>query len=346
MRRSSTEAANIFFGFVLAVSLIFGFGGRSEAEESSRLSAVRPLLHARELEVAVDVDGPFNYDFFKLQDPWRLVIDLKPVDRIDASAEIRVEAMGVLRIRTGRPASETARIVFELAAPYPLFLIAKKTGGLVVTFFDAGGGRQPKSVETARPAPSPPAEKKAVPLRTDLSPVSRKNVTLAGAGLTNIRLVDKRFETVYGRQTTLAWAVEFSQEFLKKTTWSLAAAAEYRSSSLEGRSTITGQKSLTTLMPLDIGLRLYLEIGAFRPYTGVGPVFYSYREESPLQNTLGYTTGISLQTGVYWGPPSLPILRGKAFLKWTRALAEENGLNVNLGGIEIGAGLALAFSFF
>jgi hypothetical protein len=140
--------------------------------------------------------------------------------------------------------------------------------------------------------------------------------------------------------------LDLSQIFLRKGPLSLALAAEYKSMALEGLSTITLQKSETALRPLNVGLLILFQQGSLWPYAAAGPVFFNYEERSPLHFTSGGTTGFSLQGGLYWGPPSFPAIKVKAFFKWTKAVAEENGLEVDLGGWEFGAGLSLAFSFF
>ncbi len=331
----------------LAALMIAGPGVRLGAEEPSRLASVRHALHLRELEVIIQVEGLFQHNFFELQDPPRLVIDLTTVREVSSPPEIPIGAMGVEKIRTGLPKTDTARVVFELSGQRPFYLISRLPDGLKVTFLDSAAGMKPPAPEIRPALPSPPAEEREpTPHAGSQAPHSRPQTSLLGACLANVHLADERFGAVFGEQTASALAVDFSQVFLRKSFWSLAAAVENRHFSLEGRSTVTGQESRTAIRPLDLGLRVILEIGSFRPYASAGPVFFSYQERSPLHDTTGYATGISLQAGLYWGPSSFPLLKAKAFLKWTRALAEENGLVVDLGGIEVGAGLALAFTLF
>jgi hypothetical protein len=328
---------------------VFSLASAADSAPSggSRLISVQPVLQPEELGVLIQVEGTFEYTFFELGAPPRLVIDITPVQESAASGVIPIQAFGVERIRTGLPQDGTARIVFEFSGRPSLYLVNKTSDGIHVSFLSGTSGKS-----QARPTPSPaqprppaPEQPPAEPSGTEKKP-SSPPTTLIGVSLANITLADKRFQEVFGHQIESCLSLDFSQVLFTSSRLALAAGAEYERLSLEGQSTVTGQATQVSIVPLNLGLRLIVRSGSLWPYISAGLALYHYQETSSLHNTVSDTTGFSLGGGVFVGSPSFKLLRAKAFFRWTRAVAQENGLRVNLGGWEIGGGLVLGFSLF
>jgi AMIN domain len=329
--------------------IVIGLASAAYAAPSggSRLISVRPVLQPQELEVFIQVEGTFEHTFFELGAPARLVIDITPVQEVVASGLITVQAFGVERIKTGQPQDGTARIVFEFSGRPSLYLINKTPDGILVSFLSGTSAKSQARPNPPPPQPQPPApeQPRPEPAGPEKKP-SSPSTTLVGLSLANITLADKRFQDVFGHRIESCLSVDFSQVFFTSGRLALAAGAEYESLSLEGQSTVTGQATQVSIAPLNLGLRLILRRGSLWPYLSAGLAVYHYRETSSLRNTMSYTTGFSLGGGIFVGSPSFELLRAKAFVQWTRAVAQENGLQVNLGGWEIGGGLVLGFSLF
>jgi len=314
--------------------------------EAARLSSVTHAIQARALEVFIRVDGSFEYRFYELQGPKRLVIDLTPVEAVTAPPDIQIGAYGVLAIRAGLPKPGTGRVVFDLTEPSPFYLINKKPDGIQVSFLK---GQPADAAESLKERPKPPArpgKPSSAPTRAAEKQPSQRRTTLLGLSAVNKSLSDERFETIFGKQAETVLSFEIAQDILSRGPWVLAAAVEYNRLSLEGESTITGSATSVIVTPMEFGLRILFRAGFFHPYFQGGLVSCGYEERSPLEDTLGRATGFDFQGGLYWGPASFPSLKARIFMKWSRVMAEENGLQINLGGVEIGAGLALGFSFF
>ncbi|MBM3296339.1 MAG: AMIN domain-containing protein [Candidatus Aminicenantes bacterium] len=311
----------------LAGVVFLGFGAAAaEAGNGARILSVQHTVQAGALEVFIRVEGRFDFRFFELQGPKRLVIDLSPVEGVEVPEETEIGTYGVLRVRTGRPQTGTARVVIDLEDPAPIHLINRKPDGILAVFLPG---------KTAVSLPSP--------AETEPRPAERR-ATLLGLSLVNKSLSDDRFQVVFGRRTGTVPGVELSQDILRLGSWGLAAAAEYHRLSLEGQSTLTAVATSVTVSPLELALRVFYGQGAFRPYVSGGIVLCAYDELSPLRNTTGRATGFGLQGGLYWGPAFSRGLKARLYVKWTKATAVENGLEVSLGGTEVGAGLALALN--
>jgi membrane fusion protein (multidrug efflux system) len=120
-----------------------------------------------------------------------------------------------------------------------------------------------------------------------------------------------------------------------------------------------------TLIPFSLGVRFRpIKSGSFEPFVGAGINVYYYAETitgvAALENTSGLAFGFHGQGGTYFyfGPSFLKSifskhnrsLLGEIFVKYNivnktlaEALPEEEGNKINLGGFEMGLGLAVKF---
>jgi len=149
---------------------------------------------------------------------------------------------------------------------------------------------------------------------------------------------DARFGDVYkkggsiqgiGLSSALAFGFDFYSEI----------KAFYKTGAL----TYTQEKTTFLLLPLAFGLRYVLPSGILKPYAGGGMDFYFYYENNPIATTLNVATGYHLTAGLFlqFGKNSPLRLNGK--VTYTRVKATEDGMSIELGGLEYGAGIAIVF---
>src|SRR5262245_52599998 len=146
----------------LVAALITAGGTRqAEAAETSAGPGTPVSVELREVRVdrdtegrpvvVLDGSGPMEYETLELQNPTRLVIDLKgAVSRVDRS-QVDVDDAGIQRVRASqfrKAPVPVSRVVVDLENPLP-FDIERTDGGLRVAFGAAG---------TAQPVSSAPAE--------------------------------------------------------------------------------------------------------------------------------------------------------------------------------------------
>ena len=110
-----------------------------------------------------------------------------------------------------------------------------------------------------------------------------------------------------------------------------------------GTLTFTEEKTTFLMIPLALGVRYVLPGNFLRPYAGGGMDFYFYYENNPIATTLNITTGYHLTAGLYlqFGKNSPVRLNGK--ITYTRVKTTEDGIAIELGGLEYGAGIAIVF---
>ena len=119
--------------------------------------------------------------------------------------------------------------------------------------------------------------------------------------------------------------------------------AEIREFDRKGSLTFTQETSNLVLVPLTLGLRYILPGSVLLPYAGGGADFYFYYENNPIATTMNIVSGYHVLAGLYlqFGKNSPLRLNGR--IKFTRAKAREGEIEVELGGLEYGGGISIAF---
>lgn len=119
--------------------------------------------------------------------------------------------------------------------------------------------------------------------------------------------------------------------------------AEIKEFNKTGKLTYTLEETKFLLIPLTLGIRYVYPGGILMPYLGGGADFYFYYESNAIAKTMNIVSGAHLLTGIYiqFGRNSPVRLNGR--IKFTRLKAREGEIEVELGGFEYGAGLAIAF---
>ena len=119
--------------------------------------------------------------------------------------------------------------------------------------------------------------------------------------------------------------------------------AEVKEFHKKGKLTFTGEETTFLLVPLSFGIRYVLPGSYILPYVGGGADFYFYYESNVIAKTMNIVSGGHVLGGLYlqFGRNSPVRLNGR--IKYTRLMARESGIEVQLGGLEYGAGLAVVF---
>lgn len=118
---------------------------------------------------------------------------------------------------------------------------------------------------------------------------------------------------------------------------------EIKSYIRKGTLTFTKEKTEFTLVPISLGVRYIFPFGIVNPYAGAGADFYFYYEDNPIGTVLNYTNGYHFLAGTYLRfLKNVPVLINLK-LKYTTARAEEDGIKIQLGGLEYTASLVFTF---
>jgi hypothetical protein len=169
--------------------------------------------------------------------------------------------------------------------------------------------------------------------RTDIRPQGTVEFYLG-----NYRIAEPIFKTVYqpggsiqGLGLTANLFANFDFYF------------EVKGMAKTGSLSYSQEKTDFVLIPISLGLRAAFPVAFVVPFAGAGLDYFVYYEKNPIGTTLNYAKGWHLQGGVYlrFGKsfPILPFVKAK----WSLVKAALGTRTIDLGGIEYGAGLAVAF---
>ncbi len=108
-----------------------------------------------------------------------------------------------------------------------------------------------------------------------------------------------------------------------------------------GKLPFSDEDTSMTLIGLVGGLKFKAAIGAFRPYLGIGPLVYFYKERNPIGTAKGNKIGFIGQAGInFFFSKSLFL---DCSLSYTRCEVQPQRVKTDLGGLYGGIGLGFAF---
>jgi len=156
--------------------------------------------------------------------------------------------------------------------------------------------------------------------------------------LGNYTIQEPLFKTVYEPGGSLQGLILSSMLF-----FNIDFYLELKALSKTGQLTYSKEKTTMLLVPVSLGLRYGLPLGFLQPYAGGGLDFYLFYESNPIGSLFNYVQGYHFLAGVYLRfAKSFPILLNFR-IKNTWARAEVNNRKVELGGLEYGGCLVIAF---
>lgn len=173
----------------------------------------------------------------------------------------------------------------------------------------------------------------------DLSPHN----TLVELSYGHYRVSDSRYQDVYTEGGGII-SLEFTRFLRSHHPHYIGVVGGIRRFSNTGYSTLTKEETRLKLHPLALGVRYFLKTVYLTPWVEIGMDYFLYDEESDIHDTDGGTWGYHVQGGIYVPLPIVPSLSLKFAVRHSKAVAKENGLNIDLGGPEFSFGLAFGFN--
>jgi hypothetical protein len=174
----------------------------------------------------------------------------------------------------------------------------------------------------------------------EVNSVGDKN-TMAGITMGSFRIASDRFEKVFVNPSTVT-GIEASYLFPSNSHF-LGISFEIRGLSKSGHSTVTNKNTFFSMTPITLTGKYMTSISDFIPYLGAGIDLFFYKEESRISSISGLSTGIHMETGVYYQPPLFEFIKIRAVLRISRSVAKKNDRKLNLGGLEFGLGILYCF---
>jgi len=152
------------------------------------------------------------------------------------------------------------------------------------------------------------------------------------------KIADERFDEVYKKGGSIEGIILSSS-----LAFGFDFYAEIKAFYKTGTLTFTQERTTLLLIPLSLGVRYVLPGNYVLPYAGGGADFYFYYENNPIATTMNIAKGYHLLAGIYFQFGQNSPLRLSGRVKYTRVKTTEDGIAIELGGFEYGAGIAISF---
>jgi len=151
-------------------------------------------------------------------------------------------------------------------------------------------------------------------------------------------LSESRFKAVYHGGGMIA-GIGLSIPLIQNFDLYIEAKGFHKS----GELTYSKEKTQLFLIPVSFDIRYTVPIGPITPYVGGGIDLHFFFEINPIGIVADYASGYNFQGGTYFRfSKNFPVLLNLK-IKYSKANKIVNNLNIELGGMEYGAGLAFVF---
>jgi hypothetical protein len=355
MRRVKIPAILLFL-ILFATHLL-----AAQATQVAELKSIDFTKKGDRIEIQIEYPSNIPYDSFSLMNPNRLVLDFMGIRTVSSMPMIAIDDMGIVSIRSALNRPGVARVVFNFTDAAPQYRIEETETGLLVTFWEEERYmRQREPEQVVRETVKPPAEeeirtkpesKKPVRMETrersyegERAMNGKKNMAL-GITAGYLTLQDDAFAEVYG-EGGFFFKGEYSVVLPVKME-SLDIWTGFTMFKTTGQTSITQEDLTLKMTNLSVALRYLRSFSKFTPFIGAGIDYIVYKEILPEDYMIGSVGGSDLgfhiQGGTYYD--ALPYLSLKIHAKYLWSKADVDGLEVNLGGVEYGAGLIFRFNF-
>lgn len=349
MRRMKTSA------ILLSLLIVATNLAAAQDSQAAELRSIQYEKKDSQIEVKVEYPSDIPYDSFSLMNPHRLVLDFMGIRTVSAAPMIDINELGIVSIRSALNRPGVARIVFNFTDETPRYRIEDTESGMIITFWKDAATEAVMEQEEPEPVvrkPVKPAAEEKKPVETETTPTylreedanSTEKMMAIGFSAGYLTFQDTAFSDAYGEG-----GVFFKGEYsfylpFKKRNFDIWTGFTYFEK--PGKTSITEEDLSFKMTNLSLALRYLHTFSKFRPFLGAGIDYVVYKEYLPedyiIESVGGSELGFHVQGGTYFDP--LPYLSLKIHIKYLWCTATENEVDVNLGGVEYGAGLVFRFN--
>jgi len=368
----------VFFILVtLCILFYVPVEGKTQENNIIELKSLKVDEANNKLIFTLSLNELVKYEFFTLTNPNRFVIDLYNVEKVSAQNINDIDKLGCVGVRIGKFSPVITRVVFDFKNNIPEFRVNTQNSTLIVAFGgeEAVQKESPiaehekneidKNKETINQKSSNEqkeirAVKKKESINKEIQPISQSNLSLAksrdlsttsplrlekkglfisiGSGVAFFS--DQNFKTLYNNYSFNGRGI-LGYFFPLTTKENLAISVEVDYLNDKGKTSYTKEEIELTLIPVILKVSYLRQISRFYPYISLGADYTYYREEYPgdfpITSTTGGKLGINFELGIL--VRTIDNIYIYPYYKLKSLNIQENEINVNLSGNEIGLGL-------
>lgn len=311
---------SIILTFLLLETSIFG---AFQEEKYSELKDLEIKKRDSQLEIIIKLSKRTQFKVFRTSPPSTIVFEIFSVGKISADSSFKINDLGLRQIRIARVHPYKVHVLFEVFEEFPNFRVEEVQNGLKLTLW---------------------LEKKIEKEEKKKERAILEN-TFIELGYGRYDVSDTRYKEVYQRGDKI-YTLEIHHLLQAQNLHHFGISIALKRFVKKGQSTVTQEKTQLFLMPIVLGFKYLFKAGNFIPWIEIGMDLYKYKESSNIKTTSSSTFGYHIQGGLYFQIPKIEFIKLKIYAKHTKATTKENNIEVNLGGLEYGLGLAFSLKLF
>lgn len=308
----------------------------SPQEKLSSLQALTTQKEGRRITLNLKISGSFETPKVELIKGNLFSCELSPLNSTNLPPLPEFRSSGITQLKLEPLDSQTIKLHLQLAPRIDSLRLEKTDSGLLLSFLPATYQAVPQIPRVTRRVITPPEEKVIYP------PFGN---TLINLQYGTYFVSSEVFGQVYGNRISL-YGGSISKTILRQNNHNFLINFGFFRTSATGESTVTKEATQFSMTPLSLSIGYMANHPYVIPYIGLGGDLISYQETSDIYSTSGSTWGYHLEGGAFFKVPRLEFLMLKIYLKLSKAVAQENDIEIDLGGLEFGLGLTFGFNFW
>jgi len=310
-----------------------------EITRSEKLSLLQEITTRKEKQhiiLNLQISGSFETPKVELVKGNQFICELSPLNSniLPPLPEFRSTGLTQLKLEPINP--KTIKLFLQLSRRIDSLKIEKTSSGLLLSFLPATYQVVPTAPRVTRRVVTPPEEKVIYP------PFGN---TLINLQYGNYFISSEVFTQIYGNRVSL-YGGSISKTILRKDNHNFLINLGFSRTSVAGESTVTKEATQFSMSPFSFSVQYMANHPYVIPYINLGGDLVSYKETSDISTTSGSTWGYHLEGGAFFKVPRAEFLMLKIYLKLSKAIARENEVEIDLGGMEFGLGLTFGFDFW
>ena len=306
------------------------------AEKLSSLQTVTTQRDNQRILLNLQISGAFETPQVELVQGNLFSCELSPLNSTNLPPLPEFRSAGIIQLKLEPLDSKTIRLRLQLARRIDSLKMEKTDSGLLLSFLPTTYQAPPKISPVKRKVIPPPEKKIIYP------PCGN---TLINLQYGTYFVSSEVFGQVYGNRISL-YGGAISKIILRQDNHNFLLNFGFSRTSVNGESTVTKEATQFSMSPLSLTIGYLANHPYVIPYIGLGGDLISYKETSDIFTTSGSTWGYHLEGGAFFKIPRAEFLMLKIYLKLSKAVAQENDIEIDLGGLEFGLGLTFGFNLW
>lgn len=311
---------------------------KEPAEKLSDLQEIVVKKEERQTILNLRINGPFQTTKIELTKGNQFTCELEPLNSTTLPPLPEYKSTGISQLRLEPSSESSIRLFLLFPKKIDSFKIEKVPPYMQLSFLPV-----PSAIQVTPSIPRVKTKREFPPKEKVIFPPFGN--TLINLNYGTYAISSEVFGQVYGQRVS-KWGGSLAKTVIQKDNHNFLLKLGLSRISASGESTVTKEPTNFSMSPFSFSAQYMANYIYVIPYVGLGGDLISYKETSDIYSSSGSTWGYHLEGGVFVKVPRVKFLMLNLYLKITKAIAQEETVEVDLGGLEFGLGLTFGFDLW